>query len=212
MHVDSTKVAATNASLSDEKEEHIQDDDDVTQMSVYQVLAERDAAFNKAIYDASTTRQKSYTLKVSLAAPGRSQPNYERDSVVRGLGGIVGLCFDVEHEFKSQPDALDKALAIFRSSRMLGHLPEVLPTLFGTSALTKTFQRLLMKKRNAFKKPLDVIVKDETADDAGVEMSSTEPQVCCYKLLNKVTLFLYMSLFLFLPLSFFLSLSLSLSL
>jgi hypothetical protein len=84
-----------DANASDTVEPAATVDDDVVQMSLHEVLKERDPQFNVTLYGTLTERQKEYVHLASKASPGRSQENYERDSVVKALGGLVGLCFDV---------------------------------------------------------------------------------------------------------------------
>ena len=86
-----------DANASDTVELAATVDDDVVQMSLYMKFWKRETPgqFNVTLYGTLTERQKEYVHLASKASPGRSQENYERDSVVKALGGLVGLCYDV---------------------------------------------------------------------------------------------------------------------
>ena len=128
----------------------IEDADVVKVLTDVDVLLGRDENFNKQFYKTLNARQKGWVMRCSRASAGRCQGSYERDAFVVAVQGLVALCFDATFPFKSQPQALDRALAIFKESQ-LGHLPDVLPSMFGTATLTRTFRDTFRRKANSFK-------------------------------------------------------------
>ena len=145
--------AVDESTLNDDAElekTDTEDTDNVQFLRDVDVLLERDENFNKQYYISLTTRQKEWVMKCSKASAGRAQTSYERDAFVVAIQGLVALCFDATVVFKSQPQALDRALKLFKESQ-LGHLPDVLPSMFGTTTLTRTLRDTFRRKANTFK-------------------------------------------------------------
>ena len=189
----------------DREKTDTEDTDNVQFLRDVDVLLERDELFNKQYYITLTNRQKEWVMKCSKASAGRAQTSYERDAYVVAIQGLVALCFDATVVFKSQPQALDRALKIFHESQ-LGHLPDVLPSIFGTTTLIRTFRDAFRRKANTFKvsekhklklnvalaSGVNVKTEDGTLDNKSTTKNmdtSTEEKIslpCSYFHINKV--------------------------